>query len=569
MDALLDRCLDSKYQRTAFELPRCEFAVGLSLIQHRWLGRWSPRSLEPFEREYAHMMLGNASSGATAAVSLLVDAAKECAAAERAAAAALLGLESVPEGLSQLANSLLAIALKAQDHDPILSITDLVSSWIEVSDCSRSRDCRGLGSSQEGFAVRRMLLSNGGKTKLPITSQAEEVMDSAPEATLQDLRLLLACLVLEHGPGLTRDSLTQTYQLLGRPSSSASSCTSSVEPLGNPEAKVPLSEQANGGSERDGEPELPQPRSTMPLPLLQLEAATERRTAGHTGGLTTAISAGPAQNAADHRQAPEGPAESNVGTACFNAGPEAQGLTALQQWPSNWQPQTDTADAQRLEAAPVADQLEWLPYGLPPSTWRQALRPQSPAQLSFLAHAPVGFPVSLAEASAPPQQAVGYPAAFVGQPPAAPEHSQPAHIGLTATPAPRVVHSAALPPGHEDGRSSPVAAPAMQRIQAEQQSDTDGGASEPVVSAREEAGQQAELLEKRRARRHSSSAGDPALGELIARAEQLHRDMDRALQAHGQLRQERVAAAVKGRRDAGSSPTSRSCEHPSLHPNSS
>ena len=388
-----------------------------------------------------------------------------------------------------------------------------------------------------------------------------------PEATLQDLRLLLACLVPEHGPGVTRDSLMRTCQQLARASSSASSCTSSMEPLCRSEAQVPLLEQPGGGSEIVWEPELPQPRSTMPLPLLQLETATNLGTAGHAGGMSTAASAGPVQSAADHRQAPAGPTESTVDTACFRAGPRARELTAL---PSHWQPQADTADAQQLEAAPVAHRLEWLPYGLPSSTSRQAPGPLSPAQLPFLAHAPVGFPVSLAEASAPPQQAVGYPAAFVGQPPAAPEPRTPAHVSLPATLAPpRVVHSAALPPGHEDSRSSPVAAPATQRIQVEKQSDLDGGSPEPVVSALEEAGQQVELLGQRRARRHSSSAGDPALGELIARAEQLHRDMDRALQAHGQLRQERVAAAVKGRRDAASSPTSRSCEHPSLHLNCS
>ena len=384
-----------------------------------------------------------------------------------------------------------------------------------------------------------------------------------PEATLQDLRLLLACLVLEHGPGLTRDSLTQTCQQLARTSSSASSWTSSMEPLGSPEARVPLLEQPGGGSGRNWEEGVPQPRSTVPLPLLQLEAAADLGTAGHPGGMTTAASAGPVQNAADHRQAPAEPTELNVGTAFFRAGPRAQELTAL---PSHWQPQTDTATAQQLEAAPYADRLEWLPYGLPSSTWRQAPGPLSPAQLPFLAHAPVGFPVSLAEASAPPQQAVGYPAAFVGQPPGPLEHGLPAHIGLPASPAlPRVAHSAALPPGHEDSRSSPVAAPATQRIQAEKQSDPDGGSPESVVSALTEAGQQVEVLKQRHARRHSSGAGDPALGELIARAEQLHRDMDRALQAHGQLRQERVAAAVKGRRDAASSPTSRSCEHPFLH----
>ena len=88
--------------------------------------------MEPLDREYAHMMLGNVSSGATAAVSLLADAAQECAAAERAAAAALLGLESVPEGLSQLANSLLAIAPKAHEDGPVLSITDLVSFWVQT-----------------------------------------------------------------------------------------------------------------------------------------------------------------------------------------------------------------------------------------------------------------------------------------------------------------------------------------------------------------------------------------------------------------------------------------------------
>ena len=131
MDAVLDRYLKLMYQRTAVNL-----FLDVSLprachrFQHRWPGRWSPRGLEPLDRKYAHMMLGNVSSGATAAVSLLADAAKECAAAERAAAAALLGLESVPEGLSQMAKSLLAISPKAQEDDPILSITALVSFWV-------------------------------------------------------------------------------------------------------------------------------------------------------------------------------------------------------------------------------------------------------------------------------------------------------------------------------------------------------------------------------------------------------------------------------------------------------